>query len=257
MAPRRETQAETFRKRDYPLTILTDGFFSLSRELFTIQNQVTRYYTEPDLMHDICEQQVKVYLAIFEEFISKCDLDYVVMWEDMAFNTGPLVSPEIFTEFRTPYYKRVCDYLTANGVASVTVDTDGNCMKLIDEFMKAGVTGLYLFEVNSGMDICEVRKMYPTLQIQGGLDKLEFTKGKAEIDAELERTLLYMLQQGGFIPYCDHLVHPDVSRGNFVYYRERCNEYIDRYCLGDNGGGEVTVTAGTGDDINITHGGNS
>jgi len=107
MAPRRETQAEAFRKRDYPLTILTDGFFSLSRELFTIQDQVTRYYTEPDLMHDICEQQVKVYLAIFEEFISKCDLDYVVMWEDMAFNTRPLVSPEIFAEFMTPYYKRV------------------------------------------------------------------------------------------------------------------------------------------------------
>ncbi len=79
----------------------------------------------------------------------------------MAFNTGPLVSPEIFAEFMTPYYKRACDYLTANGVASVAVDTDGNCIKLIDEFLKAGVTGLYPFEVKSGMDIYEVRKMYP------------------------------------------------------------------------------------------------
>ncbi len=43
MAPRRETRAETFRKRDYPLTVLTGGFLSLSRELFTIQDQVTRY----------------------------------------------------------------------------------------------------------------------------------------------------------------------------------------------------------------------
>ncbi len=44
----------------------------------------------------------------------------------MAFNTGPLVSPDIFKEFMTPYYKQVTDYLKQMGVISITVDTDGN-----------------------------------------------------------------------------------------------------------------------------------
>ena len=227
--PRWNEQAMTFQERDYPFCVLTDGFFSLSRELFCIQEQVTRYYTEPDLMHDICKQQVKVYLATFEELFSKVDLDYVVMWEDMAFNTGPLVSPDIFKEFMTPYYKQVTDYLKQMGVTSITVDTDGNCWKLIEEFIKGGVTGLYPFEVNADMDIVEVRKQFPTLQIQGGLDKLEVSKGKAETDAELEKKVPFMLEHGGFIPYMDHLVPPEVSWENYVYYRERLNEMIDKH----------------------------
>ena len=58
---------------------------------------------------------------------------------------------------------------------------------MIEEFVKGGVTGLYPFEINADMDIVEVRKQFPTLQIQGGLDKLEVSKGKAETDVELEK----------------------------------------------------------------------
>lgn len=228
--PRWEEQASTFQNRDYPFCVLTDGFFSLSRELFSIEKQLTRYYTEPELMHDICQRQLDVYLAIFEELFSKVDLDYVVMWEDMAFNVGPLVSPEIFDDFMVPYYTKITEYLTAKGVVSITVDTDGNCWKLIDGFLRAGVTGIYPFEVNADMDVVEVRKQFPTLQIQGGMDKMEVAKGKKECDAELEKKLPFMLKKGGFIPYMDHLVPPEVSWEMFCYYRDRVNDYIDQYC---------------------------
>ncbi len=38
-----------------------------------------------------------------------------------------------------------------------------------------------------------------------------------------------MLEHGGFIPYMDHLVPPEVPWENFVYYRERLNEMIDKH----------------------------
>jgi hypothetical protein len=52
----------------------------------------------------------------------------------------------------------------------------------------------------------------------GGVDKREIAKGPKAIDAELERSVLPIIEQGGFIPTIDHAVHPDVSLDDFEYY---------------------------------------
>ena len=109
------------------------------------------------------------------------------------------------------------------------VDTDGMCMPLIPGFVEGGVAGLYPFECQAGMNIVEVRKRFPQLLISGGLDKTKVAAGREAIDAELESKLPCMLQQGGYIPFCDHLVPPDVPWENFTYYRERVREYVARY----------------------------
>jgi hypothetical protein len=46
------------------------------------------------------------------------------------------------------------------------------------------------------------------------------TRDKAAIDAHL-RSLLPLIEDGGFIPTVDHLVSPDIPLENFIYYMER------------------------------------
>lgn len=228
--PRWDSLATTYRAdRDYPLGLSMDGFFSMPRELLGVENQLMMFYDDPQLMHDINDHLAKVWLAMLEELVSKVELDFVYFWEDMCFRNGPLVSPATFREFMMPYYRRVTDFLKQQGIHILFVDTDGDCWKLIPEFLNAGVVGLYPFEVNAGMDIVEVRKRYPELLIQGGLDKIKIAQGKEAIDAELEAKLPPLLSQGGYIPFVDHLVPPDVSWDNFRYYREKVRYYVDRY----------------------------
>ena len=224
-----ETSAATFDDHDYPLGILMDGFFSMHRELMGVERQLVMYYDDPELMHDINRHLAKVWLPMLEEVVARVELDFVIIWEDMAYNSGPLISPRMFEEFCTPYYRQVTGFLKAHGVDAIVVDTDGNCWKLIPKLLEAGVTGLYPFEVQAGMDIVEVRKQYPQLLIQGGLDKRKIAQGKEAIDAELEAKMPFVLSQGGYIPYADHLVPPDVPWDNFCYYRNRLRQYIERY----------------------------
>jgi uroporphyrinogen decarboxylase len=224
-----EALAPTYHHRDYPLGVIMDGFFAMPRELLGVERQLMMYYDDPGLMHDINDHLANVWLAMLEEVVSKVDVDFVYIGEDMAFKNGPLISPRMFEEFMVPAYQRVTGFLKAHGVDIILVDTDGDFRLLIPGFLKAGVTGLYPFEVQAGMDIVEVRKQYPHLLIQGGLDKLKVARGKQAIDAELEAKLPFMLSQGGYIPYCDHLVHPGVSWENFRYYRERVRQYVERY----------------------------
>ena len=224
-----ETVAPTYSDHDYPLGMYMDGFFSTPRELLGVENQLMMYYDDPQLMHDINDRLANVWLAMLEEVVSRVELDFVCVWEDMAFKNGPLVSPRLFGEFIVPYYQRLTGFLKAHGVDIIFVDCDGDCWLLIPGFLEGGVTGLFPFEVQAGMDIVEVRKKYPELLIQGGLDKIKMARGKKAIDAELEAKLPPLLSQGGYIPYCDHLVPPSVPWDNYRYCRERIRDYVERY----------------------------
>lgn len=221
-----ERLTATYRDLDYPVGVLMDGFFSMPRELMGLVRQLTMYYDDPQLMHDIGRRLSDVWLAVLEEVLSKVPLDFVYCWEDMSYKNGPLLSPRMFEEFVTPYYRRITGFLHAHGVDVIFVDTDGDCRALIPGFLGAGVTGLYPFEVQAGMDIVEVRKQYPRLLIQGGLDKNKVALGREAIDRELDAKLPAMLSGGGYIPFCDHLVPPNVSWPDFVYYRDRVRQYI-------------------------------
>ena len=90
------------------------------------------------------------------------------------------------------------------------------------------MTGIYPFEVNCGMDIVKVRQQYPRLQIMGGIPKSEIAKGRTRID-EILKPVEGVLRTGGYVPFGDHLVPPDVSFEDFSYYRARLNEIIDRH----------------------------
>lgn len=64
--------------------------------------------------------------------------------------------------------------------------------------------------------------------------------GKGAIDAELEARVPFRLRQGGYIPYVDHNVPPDVSWPNFLHYRQRLGELIhtSARAQGADGAGE-------------------
>ena len=117
------------------------------------------------------------------------------------------------------------------GVRNIIVDTDGKCWDLISLFLEGGATGLFPVEVAAGMDVVEVRKRYPRLQIMGGIDKRALSKGKRKIDKEFEAKIRFMVRKGGYIPHVDHQVPPDVSLDNFVYYRNRIEQRIQVHDL--------------------------
>ncbi len=137
-----------------------------------------------------------------------------------------MISPDMVKEFLAPYIKRVADFLKERGVNIVLLDTDGDCNSIIPIFIEAGVTGMYPFEVHCGMDIVKVREQYPKLQMLGGIPKSEIAKGKQRIDEILE-PVEKVLKTGGYIPFGDHFIPPDVDFDNFSYYRNKLNKLID------------------------------
>jgi len=85
---------------------------------------------------------------------------------------------------------------------------------------------MYPMEVSAGMDVISLRKRYPDFLLMGGIPKLDIQYGTKKIDEILE-PVAWLLKQGGFIPFGDHLIPPEVGWSEFKYYREKLNSIID------------------------------
>jgi uroporphyrinogen decarboxylase len=213
--------------RDYPMCLYGSpiGFFGILRFLIGEENLYYWYYDQANLVERILDYLCEMWLAIAEELTALIDFDYGRFYEDMAYKSGSLISPAMFRNFMTPYYRRLIDFAKSKGISHFVVDSDGYLEELIPLFMEAGVTAILPFEVRAGNDVEEVRERYSCLGILGGIDKTALSS-KRDIDRELDK-VARMIPRGGYIPYVDHAIAPDVSWDNFKYYRERLNGIID------------------------------
>ncbi len=225
-----ESLVEEYNKRDYPLAIggYPFGLFGTPSHILGYDQLFMLYCEDPPLVHDIMNTFTELFIRVCEEVLGQVEVDHIHFWEDISFGKGPMVSLDIVREYMLPYYKRIVAFLKEHGVDIILLDTDGDCNKLIPLYVEAGITGMYPFETHCGMDIVKVRKEYPELQIFGGVPKAGIAQGRASIDRILE-PVEQVLQTGGFIPFGDHFIPPDVGWEEFKYYRERLNRIIDQY----------------------------
>jgi len=217
--------------RTFPLAIGGSpcGFYGSLRFLMGEINLLTRYYDNPSLIHHICDSLADFWIELWEQVLSQTQVDACYLWEDMCYRTAPVISPAMFGEFMMPYYKRLTAALRDLGVQHIHLDTDGNLWELIPLFLESGITALYPMEAQADMDVVEVRKEFPHLRILGGINKMQIARGPAAIDAELEAKIPFMLERGGYIPFVDHHVPPDISWDNLVYYRTQLRKMCEGY----------------------------
>lgn len=218
---------ESYQDRTFPLAIGgSHGFFGTPRYLLGEVQVLFAYHDQPELMRAIVNDLADFWIALYDQVLDQVQVDLALIWEDMAYKNGPLISPAMFREFMLPAYRKLTAFFRDRGVRHILVDSDGNIWKLIPLFIEGGVTGIYPFEVMAGMNVAEVRRAFPRLQILGGIDKTALARGPEAIEAALA-DVPWMLEQGGYIPYVDHLVPPDVSWEHFRLYRRRLNALID------------------------------
>jgi len=219
-----------YKNRDFVLAVGGHsglcGIYHPTRYLMGPIQLLYAFHDDPELVRDIMTHLADLQIYLIDQVLNEIDVDFCYACEDLGFKTSSFISPAMFREFMLPCYKRLTGMLRDHGVKIMVVDSDGYNWKLIPLFMEGGVTCMGPMEVAAGMDVVEVRKAFPKFQIIGGIDKRIMAEGKSAIDAEVERKVPPLVEQGGYIPCCDHSVPPDVSWENFRHYRHRLTELV-------------------------------
>ncbi|MEG0367613.1 MAG: uroporphyrinogen decarboxylase family protein [Coprobacillus sp.] len=206
-------------ERDFPVYMTACGGFGHPRNLLGDVNVCTAYYDYPDMMHDIMQNWYEVNREIVRLVSEYIQLDNYLIWEDMSYKNGPMISPKMVETFMLPYYDKLISYAKSRGVRAVSVDTDGDCRKLIPIFLEAGVDAIMPFEVQAGMNIVKIREEYgDVFTIYGGIDKRALSQDKCAIEKEVKRIIPYFNDSLRYMPCLDHTVPVDVSYDNYRYY---------------------------------------
>lgn len=227
IGPDWKERLRAMQERSRPLIIISDrwgGFFGPLRNLVGVERLCMLFYDHPAFVEEMMDANADFIIAMMAQILDGTSIDAFGFWEDMAYKTAPLLSPDFARRYMLPRYRRVVDFLHSRGVEMIGLDSDGRITSLIPVWLEAGLNFFYPFEVQAGMDVLAVRKQFGRdLRIWGGVDKRALARGPQAIDAELAR-LRPLMADGGYIPHTDHSCPPDISFPNYCYYMERLKE---------------------------------
>ena len=217
-----------YRTRNYPLGIDAGSYYGLIRNWGGMEHLALWYFDCPDLVHEMTDYIAEFTVRTIRRALDEIpDIDFALIWEDMAMKTGPLISPKLFREFMMEPTRRVTKVLRDYGIDIIMVDCDGNVDELIPLWLEAGVNLVYPMEVAAGCDVVRYRKEFGRdLLMIGGIDKRVLRDGctKDDIRREVMTKVPRLVNEGGYSPFVDHAVPPDVPYENFRYYMELINE---------------------------------
>ncbi len=167
------------------------------------------------------------------DFTISCYMSYMdagakvfVESEDLAFKTGPMMSPKIFHELLVPCYQRLTEAVHSRG-GKIILHTDGNIMPLLDYIVESGFDGLHSLEPTANVDLNYVKKKVgDKLCLLGNIDVgAVLTHGtKEDVYKEVRYAIKTAAPVGGFILSASNMIN-SVKIENIKWMVEAAKEF--------------------------------
>ena len=214
-----EGRCEQLGDRDYVASIRFNGPFWQLREWLGFHNLCTMLLDDPEFIEEMIAFWTEFVSGTMAPILARVELDNVGISEDMAFKQHSMISPAMVRRYLMPAYERWVSEIKASGCPIVSMDSDGYVGELVPIWIESGINCCVPMEVAAGNDIVEYRRRFGRkMAFIGGIDKRAIAKGGEVIEREVMRIVPPLLEEGGYIPGCDHGVPPDISWPNFIEY---------------------------------------
>ena len=123
----------------------------------------------PELVPELLEVNALNAVAWIEHLPVDHGIEAAFCGDDIAFKTGPLLSPAWFQEHYFARAARVCAAYHDRGIR-VLFHSDGNLLPILDGLVEAGIDGLNPLEVLADTGPEAVHARHPDLFLAGGID---------------------------------------------------------------------------------------
>lgn len=200
--------------------------FSIPSRLMTYEDFMVSLYEEPELVEGLIDMNIEVNLKMAKEAVKR-GVKIIYTGDDYAYNTGPMMSPNLF---KSIFYPRLCQVMKGYKDLGLYVikHTDGNIMPIIDMIVDSGIDCLDPIDPQAGMSIGEIKKRFgDRIAIKGNVDCAQtLTFGSvADTIAETRACLSVAAGRGGYILSSSNSIHSGVKPENFKAMVETAIEY--------------------------------
>lgn len=172
--------------------------FGMFNTIFTMGIEAFSYalYDNRKLIEEVMDRYIEWNCVVVEK-LQQVGIDFIMAYNDMAFRSGPIVSPQIFREVFLPKMKIVADKIKIPWV----FHSDGNLAPVFDDLLTLGMNGINPFEPPI-MDIKKYKEEYGRrICLWGNIDLVyTLTRGTTEeVEAEVKQRIREVGPNGGFI----------------------------------------------------------
>ena len=158
-----------------------------------------------------------------------CELDFDFVWafDDIAYTTGLMFSPEIFRNFFKQPMKKAASAISLPWI----FHSDGDYSAVLDDIIDIGASAIHPIEKES-MDYLWLKEKYgDKLCLVGNID-IDYTLSKGtveEVDEEVRQRISELGPGGGYI-ICDSNSVPDFCRAeNIIAMSQAVHKYRSIY----------------------------
>jgi len=176
---------------------------------------------------------IKEVHEVIAEFTAACYRGYMdagaelfIESGDLAYHTGPMMSPKRFYELLLPAYKIITDTVHERG-CKIVLHTDGQITPLLDFIVDCGFDGLQSLEPTAGVDLALVKKKVgDKLCLMGNIDVAHvLTYGtKEEVYDAVKFAIRTAGIGGGFIVSAANM-HPAIKVQNLRWMVEATRKF--------------------------------
>ena len=189
----------------------------------SLVNACDALVNRPAFVEELLEKTTDFHCRLLDRVLSKVEVDYATLYEPIAANAGPLVSPEMFERTSMPGYRRVLDLLRRHGVRHrILCTTGGDLGPLLPMLLDAGATGLWISNImTEDMGYRRLRQRYGTdIALIGGIDTTALSHGEEAIRRAVENTVPPLLAEGRYLPCLDDRPRDNTPFAMYRFYRE-------------------------------------
>lgn len=182
-------------------------------------------------VESLLERTAAFHCLCLDRVLSKVKVDYASLYEPIASNDGPLISPEMFERYAMPGYRKALDLLRRHGVRHrIFCTTGGDLGPLLPMFVDAGINGLWISNIMTvGMEYSNLRREYgANVSLIGGIDSTALCRGEDEVRRAIESTVPPLLAGGRYLPCLDDRPRDNMPYAMYELYREVLQEVAAR-----------------------------
>ena len=199
------------------LILHLNDVLSIPSRLMPFEDFLIKVYEEPELIKILIKMSVDINLKMAEEAVKR-GIKIVYTGDDFAYNSGPMMAPQIFKDLFYPELKRVVSGYKELGLL-VIKHTDGNINPILEMIVDSGFDCLDPIDPIAGMDLQKVKTDYGNrISIKGNVDcstTLSFKTEKETIE-ETKECLRIAMPGGGYILSSSNSIHSAVKPQNYI-----------------------------------------
>ncbi|MGD0878340.1 MAG: uroporphyrinogen decarboxylase family protein [Anaerolineales bacterium] len=191
--------------------------FMWAADLMRIDNLLISFIENKRLAHEVLDIVNEFAIALARRAV-RAGADVIMLGDDYAYNSGPMMSPGIFKEFIQPRLAKVVQAVKEEGAFCIK-HSDGNLWPLLDMIVETGVDAINPIEPVAGMDIAEVKRKYGSrVCLVGNIDCGDLLSNGTQEDVtrSVKETLLKGAPGGGYIMSSSNTIHSSVNPENYL-----------------------------------------